>query len=178
MAKTHDELLFSHYLHCTAYRYWRPGFPKAIYSTGNTSRKNLLYIDKAESCHFNSIIATRFCFLCHNYYILISAQSHFRPENDMLDLAQCWLHAVKDLVHIVWNRNFQSLAPYAVFLLLFFFSLGFIFIARPVESERPINTVFVRLSVCDQERLKLVCSATEASWSLEISYIATIRMML
>ena len=37
------KLLYSHYLHCTAYQCWRPGFPKAIYSTGNTSRKNLLY---------------------------------------------------------------------------------------------------------------------------------------
>ena len=40
--KMHDKLLYSHYLHCTAYQCWRPGFPKAIYSTGNTSRKNLL----------------------------------------------------------------------------------------------------------------------------------------
>ena len=43
--KMHDKLLYSHYLHCTAYHCWRPGFPKAIYSTGNTSRKNLLYGD-------------------------------------------------------------------------------------------------------------------------------------
>ena len=40
--KMHDKLLYSHYLHCTAYQCWRPGVPKAIYSTGNTSRKNLL----------------------------------------------------------------------------------------------------------------------------------------
>ena len=37
--KMHDKLLYSHYLHFTAYQCWRPGFPKAIYSTGNTSQK-------------------------------------------------------------------------------------------------------------------------------------------
>ena len=42
VAKMHDKLLFSHYLHYTAYQCWQPGFPKAIYSTWNTSRKNLL----------------------------------------------------------------------------------------------------------------------------------------
>ena len=41
--KMHDKLLYSHYLHCTAFQCWQPGFPKAIYSTGNTSRKNLLF---------------------------------------------------------------------------------------------------------------------------------------
>ena len=41
--KMHDKLLFCHYLHCTAYQCWRPGFPNAIYSTGNMSRKNLLW---------------------------------------------------------------------------------------------------------------------------------------
>ena len=50
----HDKLVFSHYLHCTAYQCWRPGFPKAIYSTGNTSRKNLL-------CHFFKFA---FCQIC------------------------------------------------------------------------------------------------------------------
>ena len=43
VAKMHDKLFFPHYLHCTADQCWRPGFPKAVYSTGNTSRKNLLY---------------------------------------------------------------------------------------------------------------------------------------
>ena len=38
--KMHDKLLFSHYLHCTAYQCWQPDFPKAIYSTGNVSWKN------------------------------------------------------------------------------------------------------------------------------------------
>ena len=28
VAKVHDKLFFSHYLHCTAYQCWRPGFPK------------------------------------------------------------------------------------------------------------------------------------------------------
>ena len=41
--KMHDKLLYSHHQHCTAYQCWRPGFLKAIYSTGNTSRKILLY---------------------------------------------------------------------------------------------------------------------------------------
>ena len=73
VAKMHDNLLFPHYLHCIAYQYWRPGFPKAIYSTGNTSRKNLLlffsphFIDdtlntRAE-CVRDSLMCRKYMFL-------------------------------------------------------------------------------------------------------------------
>ena len=63
VAKMHDKLLFSHYLHCTAYQYWRPGFPKAIYSTGNTSRKNLHMYWSVSNWIFDTINISWHCLI-------------------------------------------------------------------------------------------------------------------